>query len=201
MSWRLRQKAPDPGRRRAGRGAVTLIATMFLLSGVLRFSDAILPSLAQATPVAGDAAQTAAAPDNCDMGPAALAAALSLREARVLARETALGDHEAALALADAALQGRLEALEAAETKLRGTIAMADGAAEADVARLIAVYETMKPKDAAALFEAMDANFAAGFLGRMRPDAAGAVLAGMSAEKAYALSVILAGRNAGAPKG
>ena len=32
----------------------------------------------------------------------------------------------------------------------------------------------MKPKQAAALFEEMDPNFAAGFLGRMRPDAAAA---------------------------
>jgi hypothetical protein len=46
----------------------------------------------------------------------------------------------------------------------------------------------------------MDPEFAAGFLGRMRPDAAGAVMAGLSAEKAYAVSVILAGRNAGVPK-
>jgi flagellar motility protein MotE (MotC chaperone) len=34
----------------------------------------------------------------------------------------------------------------------------------------------------------------------MRPDAAAAVLAGMSPEKAYAVSAILAGRNAMVPK-
>ncbi len=54
----------------------------------------------------------------------------------------------------------------------------------------------MKPKRAAALFEQMDARFAAGFLARMRPDAAAAVMAGLSPEAAHMFSVVLAGRNA-----
>jgi flagellar motility protein MotE (MotC chaperone) len=45
----------------------------------------------------------------------------------------------------------------------------------------------------------MDPGFAAGFLGRMRPDAAAAVLAGMDPAAAYAISAIIAGRNARAP--
>ena len=86
------------------------------------------------------------------------------------------------------------------EAKLRATLAVADGAAEADVERLTAVYQAMKPKDAAALFETMSPDFAAGFLGRMAPESAAAILSGMSAEAAYGISVIVAGRNAKAPK-
>ncbi len=56
----------------------------------------------------------------------------------------------------------------------------------------------MKPKDAAVLFEAMDAGFAAGFLSRMRAEAASALFSNLSPEKAYALSAIMAGRNANA---
>ena len=48
--------------------------------------------------------------------------------------------------------------------------------------------------------KAMEPDFAAGFLGRMRPDAAAAVMAGLTPETAYSISVILAGRNATAPK-
>jgi flagellar motility protein MotE (MotC chaperone) len=58
----------------------------------------------------------------------------------------------------------------------------------------------MKPKDAAALFEEMDPGFAAGFLGRMRAVAAASVMAGLSPQTAYSVSVIMAGRNANAPK-
>jgi flagellar motility protein MotE (MotC chaperone) len=57
----------------------------------------------------------------------------------------------------------------------------------------------MKPKDAAAIFESMDVTFAAGFLARMNRDAAARLMAGLSAEKAYSISVVMAGRNARAP--
>ena len=79
-------------------------------------------------------------------------------------------------------------------------MAYADTAAEGDLARLTAVYENMKPKDAAALFEEMDPDFAAGFLGRMRADSAAGIMAGLSPPVAYSVSVLLAGRNANVPK-
>jgi flagellar motility protein MotE (MotC chaperone) len=46
----------------------------------------------------------------------------------------------------------------------------------------------------------MAPDFAAGFLAQMRPDAAAAVLSGLDPNKAYTISVVLAGRNALAPK-
>jgi flagellar motility protein MotE (MotC chaperone) len=95
---------------------------------------------------------------------------------------------------------GRMVQLEAMEAKLAATLALADGAAEADVERLTKVYQAMKPKDAAKLFETMSPEFAAGFLGRMPPESAAAILSGMSAESAYGVSVIVAGRNANVPK-
>ena len=91
-------------------------------------------------------------------------------------------------------------ALTDAEEKLAATLAQTDHAADKDVARLVAVYERMKPKDAAPLFEEMAPEFAAGFLARMRPEAAAAVMAGLAPPRAYAISVLLAGRNAKAPK-
>ena len=57
----------------------------------------------------------------------------------------------------------------------------------------------MNAKEASVLFEAMAPEFAAGFLGRMRADAAAAVMAGLEPETAYAISVLLAGRNAAVP--
>ena len=111
-----------------------------------------------------------------------------------------MADRKAALALAEAAISKRMAELVAAEARLKATLALADGAAEDDLLRLTTVYETMKPKDASALFAAMDAEFAAGFLGRMKPDAAAAILAGMQPEAAYAVSILLAGRNALVPK-
>jgi flagellar motility protein MotE (MotC chaperone) len=79
-------------------------------------------------------------------------------------------------------------------------MALSDSAADDDVARLVTVYEGMKPKDAAQLFEAMDPPFAAGFLARMAPEAAAAIFSNLPPGPAYALSVEMAGRNANAAR-
>jgi flagellar motility protein MotE (MotC chaperone) len=139
-------------------------------------------------------------PAECPQPPTALLAALNEREAQVRVQEAALADRMAALLMADAAITTRLTELAEAEASLTEVLAIADGAAEQDIARLTAVYEAMKPVDAAALFNAMDPEFAAGFLGRMQPSAAAAVLAGMAPDNAYSISVLIAGRNALAPK-
>ncbi|WP_112310265.1 MotE family protein [Pseudogemmobacter bohemicus] len=183
--------------RRPGRSTLMLIALLFAASGAVRFGDGLGTSIAWAA--GADPAPEAEA-ESCAPLPQELAAALSAREARVTAQEAALADRAAALDLASEVLDGRMEALRETETELRATLALADGAAEADLARLTTVYESMKPKDAALLFSAMDSQFAAGFLGRMRPDAAAAILTGMAPDKAYAVSAILAGRNAAAPR-
>jgi flagellar motility protein MotE (MotC chaperone) len=183
-------------RRKAGRGTLFIVAMLFATSGALRLGSGVGTALARAEEVTDE--EVAAEPVACDT-PSALAEALKLREDRVAVREAALQDRLAALALADEAMTERLAQMEALEAKLKDTLALADGAAEADIDRLTAVYQAMKPKDAAALFETMSPEFAAGFLGRMPPESAAAILSGMSSEAAYGVSVIVAGRNAGAP--
>ncbi len=136
-----------------------------------------------------------------DSNLAVVLAELREREARVSAREAALETRLQALAVAEDQISKNIAALTRAEDELAATMALADTAAEDDLSRLTAVYENMKPKEAAPLFEAMDPpQFAAGFLGgRMRPDAAASILAGLDPKTAYAISVILAGRNAAVP--
>jgi flagellar motility protein MotE (MotC chaperone) len=205
-------------KRRVGRGSLILIALLFASSGALRIGDGLGTALAEAKGAEaaeagmedGDGSsadehaamegEMAEAGTSCPLPPAELAASLLEREGRLASQEAAIADREAALALADEAITLRLDELKKAEEALRATLAMADGAAAEDIARLVAVYETMKPKDAARLFDAMDAEFAAGFLGNMRPDAAAAIMAGMNPEKAYAVTAILAGRNSSVPK-
>lgn len=183
-------------RRRAGQGALFIVAMLFAASGALRLGSGIGAALAKS-----ESETAAAAPQTmtCEM-PSALSEALTLREGRVAAQEASLKDRLAALALANAAITRRMEEMKAVEAELKATLAQADGAAEKDIQNLTAVYQAMKPKDAAALFETMSPEFAAGFLGRMPPDSAAAILSGMSSEAAYGVSVIVAGRNADVPK-
>jgi flagellar motility protein MotE (MotC chaperone) len=185
-------------RRRAGQGALFIVAMLFASSGALRLGSGVGAALAKAK-AEPEAPASVAGPASCEM-PSALSEALTLREDRIAAQEASLKDRLAALALADAAITKRMEEMKAAEDELKATLSMADGAAEKDIVQLTAVYQAMKPKDAAALFEKMAPEFAAGFLGRMPPESAAAILSGMSSEAAYGVSVIVAGRNADVPK-
>ena len=183
-------------RKRGGRGTLVVLALLFASSGALRMGAGVGMALASGPAVA----EGAVAPLNCPEPPLALAEALSKREDQVVSQEAAIADRMAALALAESAITARMAEMAAVEAKLSATLAQADGAAEDDLARLTAVYEAMKPKDASALFETMAPEFAAGFMGRMRPDAAAAIMTGLSSKAAYGISVLLAGRNALVPK-
>jgi flagellar motility protein MotE (MotC chaperone) len=197
----MSRTAKTTSKRRAGRGTLIILAMLFAISGALRLGDGIGIAVARtAVSEEGATGGEGAAALNCPKPPLALAEALSNREARLSAKETALEDRLAALALADQAIEIRLAKLAKAEETLGETLARADGASEADLTRLTEVYQSMKPKDAAALFTTMAPEFAAGFLGRMRPETSAAILSGMSPESAYTISVILAGRNAKVPK-
>jgi flagellar motility protein MotE (MotC chaperone) len=184
---------------RSGRGALIVIGTLFLLSVSIRLTGDAGQALArEVAALTGSSVedQTACA------APPGIAEALSAileRERQAADRELAITDRMAALQLAEDRVTVQLRELREAEEALRATIAMAEDAAESDVAQLTAVYENMKPKDSAAVFAQMTPDFAAGFLARMRPDAAAAILSGLEPSKAYSISVLLAGRNASVP--
>jgi flagellar motility protein MotE (MotC chaperone) len=178
-------------RARPALGGVGLIVICFFGSAALRLSDSGW-ALAEGI---GEAA-SAVAPDAGE----ALLAAIRDREAQLDAEEARLAERRQTLSVAEAKLAEQLAAFATAQANLERTLALADQAAEQDIARMTAVYESMKPKDAARIFERMDVAFAAGLLARMRPEVAAAVLTGMEAEAAYALTVTVAGRNAGVPK-
>lgn len=198
-------RAKSSRKKGKARGALTIIAFMLLTSGFLRVGLEATEAIAkEASPeeMAAEAAEQTPEPQHCvadeDLVP--LLQAMDQREAIIRDREEEIAVRMQALKIADEKVREKLVQLREAEQKLSATIAQVDQAAETDLARLTSVYENMKPKDAAALFEEMAPEFAAGFLGRMRPEAAAGVMAGLTPEAAYTISVILAGRNANAPK-
>jgi flagellar motility protein MotE (MotC chaperone) len=192
------QEKPARRKRRGGRGLLWMIALSLAGSALLRMGGeggfAIANGLAAETDSAGERTCTA------DEDVAVLLDLLQQREAKVSARESALADREQALAVAEAQVRKNLKALATAEAELERMIAVSSQAAEDDLTQLTTVYENMKPKQAAQVFAEMAPEFAAGFLSRMRSDAAAQILAGLTPEQAYAISVLLAGRNASAPR-
>lgn len=187
-------------------GTVTVIVTLLASSAAFRLvtsAGSVLAAnaqqLEQTREVAENEPKTAQNVTEDDEAFDALLELLQQREARIEQQEAFIEDRMAKLREAEQQVEQKLIELGVAEEKLRATVAVASSAAEDDLARLTAVYESMKPKTAAALFEEMAPEFAAGFLGRMRPESAAAVMAGMAPEIAYTVSAILAGRNANIP--
>ena len=194
--------------RHQGRGTILLIASLFLASAGARLAN----SANEALPITNNMSEPATLPQSAPVeagppltatsrsGMADLLDELRQREAAVEARELELITREKTLVVAREEIERRLALLEETEKRLSATLSRADTAADEDVAQLTNVYENMKPKNAAALFEEMDPEFAAGFLGHMRADVAAEIMAGLTPQTAYTISVILAGRNANAPK-
>lgn len=195
-------KSRQKTKRSTAKGALFVLGTLFLLSGVFRVVTEAGQAFAEdATEPAAEANQDLE--DELDLArPERLNYALEVirkREAKVAQREKDLEDRLRTLHSAEAAVRAKLQEMEDAEKSLQKTINLASEAAENDVAQLTRVYSNMKPKQAAALFEQMDASFAAGFLFRMPPENAAKVMAGLTPEKAYLVSVELGGRNADIP--
>lgn len=192
---------------RNGRGSILLIAGLLVGSAVLRIGIGAGQAVATENPSAvvetaekTDPKTDTVLTEDDKEKMSKMLRAFQEREARLTEREEQIEMRMKALSVADEQIERRLSNLQQAEESLRGLLALANTAAEDDLARLTTVYENMKPKEAAELFEEMEPAFAAGFLGRMRPDAAAGVMAGLSPQTAYSISVILAGRNADVPE-
>lgn len=196
----MTRRAAKPREPRGRSGVLTVISLLMIGSAVIRIGLEAGPALAKSAD-SGSTAQTNPAKSGAEAADLQLLLTeLLRREEELDRREAAIVDREYALNLADQAIETRLTQLQEAEASLRETVTIAEKAAENDLIQLTDVYQSMKPKDAAALFETMDAVFAAGFLSRMPPDAAASVMAGLSPEAAYTISVVMAGRNARAPQ-
>lgn len=183
-------------QRPAGKGTLHIISGLLIASAVVRVGAHAGPALAAEDTLNTETTLPAPQPQ-AEAG--SLLAALQDREARLDERESQIRNRIQALHVAEVEIEEKLQALVVAEENLRATIALADSAAETDLARLTTVYENMKPKEAAALFAEMPPQFAAGFLGMMRPDAAAMIMTELEPETAYSFSVVLAGRNANVP--
>lgn len=154
--------------------------------------------VAEPAPAVQHAAPKPAAPIVGD--PATLLEAIRQRAGALDAREAAVAERERLLEIIEKRLTQRTAELKTLKDDLEKRLVVADTVVSADVTRLAKMYESMKPVKAGEIFNAMDATFAAGFLTQMSSDGAALILANMQTDKAYAVSVIIAGRNASVNK-
>jgi flagellar motility protein MotE (MotC chaperone) len=183
--------------------ALPVLAGLLAVAAVLKAASGIGGAMAQIPspqPAALQLASPALARDPQPGVSPELLLDLRRREHDLEARLTEIAAREQALRDAEDRIVAQIAALEAAERELTATMALADRAAETDLARLTAVFEAMRPEQAAQVVAEMAPDFAAGLVARLRPETAAAILAGLEPRLAYALSAILAGRNATVPR-
>jgi len=119
---------------------------------------------------------------------------LSERRAALDEREQRLDLRAAMLETAKAKLTEQLEQLKALRASIEARIEEHDEAEEAELGRLVKIYERMKPKAAAAIFDRLDMEVLLEVVARMSETKASAVIARMEPARARQLTSELAAR-------
>jgi flagellar motility protein MotE (MotC chaperone) len=171
-------------------------------------APAAAPAVASAAPpLPGDAQATPRPAPACAETPADLArdAGVSPGELQALqnlkARRGQLDDREKALdtqlqllAAAETKVDAKLKAVNDVKAQIQALLGQADQQQQADVERLVTVYEKMKPRDAAAVMATLDDKVRIPVAAKMKSAALAAILAQMPTLEAKKVTESLAQR-------
>jgi flagellar motility protein MotE (MotC chaperone) len=119
---------------------------------------------------------------------------LSHRRAELDAREQALATRENLIAAAAKRVEERISDLKAMQTKLQMLLGQRDVAEQKQFDQLVKSYTSMRPKDAARIFDSLNETVLVPVAAAMKADVLGAILAQMQPEQAQKLTVKLADR-------
>lgn len=159
----------------------------------------VASAAASAPPPAPAPAQSApqpqpapAPPDPVDQAERALLGRLRERRTEIEARETALAAREAVLAAAERRLTARLEEMAALKARLEELDRGRGEREEAGWRGLVKTYETMRPRDAATVFDDLEMPVLVQIVNRMREAKAAPVIGAMRPDRARSLTAELA---------
>jgi flagellar motility protein MotE (MotC chaperone) len=150
------------------------------------------PAVVKAQSVKSDPAS-----DDSESGsPAAVDVLTSLahRRAALDAREQEITTRENLIAAAAKRVDQRIAELKAMQGKLESLLGQRDAAEQKQFDLLVKSYSSMRPKDAARIFDSLSDDVAIPVAAAMKPDILGAMLAQMQPEDAQKLTVKLANR-------
>jgi flagellar motility protein MotE (MotC chaperone) len=143
--------------------------------------------------------QQCAAPSLADMAGLSQAEvqvlqALSTRRAELDARGEAMGTQDGLMLAAEQRLSERLAELRALETHVNDLLGQLDEAQEQRLASLVDVYQRMRAKDAATVFDGLENDVLVQVASRMRQANLAEVMGRMDPNRARALTQMLADR-------
>lgn len=156
---------------------------------------AATPSAAPAAaPAAAEGAGVAAETGEFSESELALLQRLAKRREALAERERELDLRESLLKAAEQRVDEKIARLSELETQIEALLRQHDTQEEQRLASLVKVYEAMKPKDAARIFDQLDLDILLSVAERMRAAKMAAVMAEMDAARAKTLTVELATR-------
>jgi len=137
----------------------------------------------------------------CTDVPEAVALAEELRDRalRIERYMAALDQRKADLATAEATLRTRLGELRSTKGATRASRNGSTEAVRTDIDRLIAVYDQMKPAEAAAILTNLPADFAAEILMRVQPETGARIIAAVEPRQAALLTAQMGARSVRKP--
>ena len=171
--------AEEPGVAMAAQAAPAQARPAELTGNVEKAATPASPNTAPATPPMSESERSVL---------------MSLRERREALdeRERALDQRAAELAAADKRLEQRVAELTALQTRLESLEAGRQTRRSENWAGLVKTYEAMKPREAAAIFDALDMQVLLQVLDRMQERRAAPVLAAMQPDRARLATQLLA---------
>jgi flagellar motility protein MotE (MotC chaperone) len=119
---------------------------------------------------------------------------LAKRREELEQREETLILREGLLAAAEHRIEGKIEELKSVKGEIEALITVYDEQEEKEIGELVSIYEKMKPKDAARIFDRLDMDVLLDVLQRMKASKTAPVLAAMDANRAQEITVRIAER-------
>jgi flagellar motility protein MotE (MotC chaperone) len=142
----------------------------------------------------GAVAPLPSAPAAASAGERAVLESLQDRRRELEKRARELDMRESLLKAAEKRLDAKLEELKGMEAKVDGAASARDKAEAQQFKGIVSMYENMKPKDAARIFDRLDLNILVDVSSQMNPRKMSEVLAQMSPDAAERLTVEIARR-------
>ncbi|HSM97356.1 MAG TPA: hypothetical protein VLT91_15035 [Rhizomicrobium sp.] len=119
---------------------------------------------------------------------------LSKRRQELDAREQSLNMQANLIAAAEDRVDGKIATLKGLQAAMQSLLGQRDAAEQAQLTALVKSYSSMKPADAARIFNSLDETVELNVAAAMKSDVLGAILAKMQPEAAQKLTVRLANR-------
>lgn len=159
-------------------------------------SPAPAPALIKASTAAVCAPTAAELAKEAGLSPAELRVLQSLqaRSGQLDQREQAIQTELALLQAAEIKVDSKIKSLNDLKAQVQGLMGEADQKSQAEIDRLVKIYEEMKPRDAAAVMTQLDDKVRLPVAGKMKERALAAILAQMPPVEAKKLTEKLAGR-------